>query len=197
MNNPIRIFIVDSIRLLRDGLVSLLKEQKDLTVIGAEARDSSALSKIKELRPDVVLMDIGSPGEDDGISMLRTLSQEALGVKIIVIGVLDLIDVIMPCIEAGAAGYVLKEATFDHLVETIRAVYKGESFCSPQIAASLFSRVTELTSAYFSNVPQRSVNLTGRELEIIDEIAQGLSNKEIAKRLGIETQTVKNHIHIF
>jgi DNA-binding NarL/FixJ family response regulator len=194
MSELIRVFIVDDLRLLREGLVSLLAEQKDLTVIGAEASGSKALAKIKELRPDVALIDIGLP-DKDGISMTRTLRREPLAVKIIILGMLDLTDEIMVCIEAGAAGYVLKEATFDYLVETIRAVHGGESFCSPRIAASLFSRIAKFTSEHLPNIPQSSIKLTGRELEIINEIAQGSSNKEIAQHLCIETQTVKNHIH--
>lgn len=194
MVEPIRIFIVDDLRLLREGLVSLLAEQKDLTVIGAEASGSKALAKIKELRPDVAVINIGLP-DKGGISMTRTLHQEAWEVKIIIFGMLDLTDEIMGCIEAGVAGYVLKEAPFDYLVETIRAVHRGESFCSPRIVASLFSRIAEFTSEHLPNIHQGSIRLTARELEIINEIAQGLSNKEIAQRLYIETQTVKNHIH--
>jgi len=107
----------------------------------------------------------------------------------------DLADEIMACIEAGAAGYVLKEASFDYLVETIRSVHRGESFVSPQMAASLFSRIAELAGERGLRIPLSSVKLTARELEIINQIAAGLSNKEIARRLAIEAQTVKNHIH--
>jgi DNA-binding NarL/FixJ family response regulator len=85
--------------------------------------------------------------------MTRTLRQEAWEVKIIILGMLDLTGEIMGCIEAGAAGYVLKEAPFDYLVETIRAVHGGESFCSPRIAASLFSRIAEFTSEHLPNLP--------------------------------------------
>jgi DNA-binding NarL/FixJ family response regulator len=194
MVEPIRIFIVDDLRLLREGLVSLLAEQEDLTVIGAEASGSKALAQIKELRPDVALIDIGLP-DKGGISLTRTLHQEASAVKVIIMGMVDLTTEIMVCIEAGAAGYVLKEATFDSLVETIRGVHAGESFCSPRIAASLFSRIAEFGCEQLSNNPQSSIKLTGRELEIINEIARGASNKEIAQHLCIETQTVKNHIH--
>jgi DNA-binding NarL/FixJ family response regulator len=194
MSEPIQVFIVDDLRLLREGLVCLLAEQKDLSVIGAEASGSQAIAKIRELRPDVALIDIGLP-DKGGISMTRTLHGEAPEVKIIILGMLDLTDEIIACIEAGAAGYVLKEAKFDYLIETIRAVCGGESFCSPRIAASLFSRIAGFTSEHLPNISQSSIKLTGRELEIIKEIAGGLSNKEIAQRLCIELQTVKNHIH--
>jgi DNA-binding NarL/FixJ family response regulator len=194
MVESIGIFVVDDVRLLRDGLVSLLAEQEDLTVIGTAANGSKALAKIKELRPEVALIDIGMPGKD-GLTVTQALRQELPEVKVIILGMPDLTDEIMACIEAGAAGYVLKEASFDYLVETIRAVHRGESFCSPRMAASLFSRIAELAAKRLPRIPHSSIKLTARELEIINEIADGLSNKEIAQRLSIEPQTVKNHIH--
>ena len=194
MAMPISIFIVDDVRLLREGLVSLLAVQDDITVIGTAASGSKALAEIKQLRPDVALIDIGMPGKD-GITVTQALHQEAPEVKVIILGMPDLTDEIMACIEAGAAGYVLKEARLDYLVETIRAVHRGESFCSPRVAASLFSRIAELAAERMPSIPRSSIKLTARELEIITEIAAGLSNKEIAQRLSIEPQTVKNHIH--
>jgi DNA-binding NarL/FixJ family response regulator len=194
MGKPIQIFIVDDLLLLREGLFSLLAEQEDLTVIGAAASSNQALEQIKVLRPEVALIDLGMP-DKDGIAMTQSLRRDAPEVKVIILGMLDLTHEIMGCIEAGAAGYVLKEASFDYLVETIRAVHKGESFCSPRVAASLFSRIAEMASKDKPRMPQSSIKLTYRELEIINEIAQGLCNKEIAQRLSIEPQTVKNHIH--
>jgi DNA-binding NarL/FixJ family response regulator len=146
------------------------------------------------LRPEVALIDIGMP-DKDGIEVTQALHQDAPEVKVIILGMIDLTDEIMACIEAGAAGYVLKEASFDYLVETIRSVHRGESFCSPQMTASLFSRIAELASKHIPKIPASSVKLTGRELEIMNLIAEGLPNKEIAQRLFIETQTVKNHVH--
>lgn len=194
MSELIRIFVVDELRLLREGLVSLLAEQENITVVGTAASGSKALEKIKELRPDVALIHIGMPAKD-GLTVTQALRREAPEVKVIILGMSDLNEEIMACIEAGAAGYVLKEATFDYLVETILAVYQGESFCSPRIVASLFSRIAELVSERRPRIPQSIIKLTARELDIINEIAVGLSNKEIAQRLSIEPQTVKNHIH--
>ena len=194
MNELIRVFVVDDLRLLREGLVSLLAEQGNVTVVGTAASGSKALEKIKELRPEVALIDIGIPGKD-GLTVTQALRREAPEVKVIILGMPDLNDEIMACIEAGAAGYVLKEAAFDSLVETILAVHQGESFCSPRMAASLFSRIAELVSERRPRIAQSAIKLTPRELDIISEIAGGLSNKEIAQRLSIEPQTVKNHIH--
>ncbi len=191
MNQPVRIFIADDNRLLREGLVSMLAEQEGFAVAGAAANGPEALELIKKLRPDVVLIDIGMP-DRDGLKVTRALYQQMPQVKVIILGMPDLTDEIMACIEAGAVGYVLKEASFDYLVETIRSAQRGESFCSPRMAASLFSRVAELAGA---KTPPNTVRLTPREVEIINKIAEGLSNKEIAQRLSIQVQTVKNHIH--
>ena len=194
MNKSISMFIVDDNRLLREGLVSMLAEQEGIIVIGAAASGSNALEKIKDLRPEVALIDIGMPGKD-GLEVTKALHQDLPEIKVIILGMIDLTDEIMACIEAGAAGYVLKEASFDYLVETIRSVHRGESFCSPQMAASLFSRIAELASERMQKIPLISIELTRRELEIVNLIAEGLTNNEIAQQLFIETQTVKNHVH--
>jgi two-component system NarL family response regulator len=191
MTESIRIFIVDDNRLLREGLASMLAEQEDLIVVGAAASGRQALEQIKELRPGVALIDIGMP-DKDGIEVTQALHHDSPEVKVIILGMPDLTDEIMACIEAGAVGYVLKEASFDYLMETIRLANRGESFCSPLIAASLFSRVAELAG---ERIPRSSIKLTPREVEIINKIAEGLANKEIALQLSIEVQTVKNHVH--
>lgn len=191
MKESLSVFIVDDNRLLREGLVSMLAEQENFVVVGAAASGRKALEKIKELRPEVALIDIGMP-DKDGIEVTQALYQDMPEVKVIILGMPDLTDEIMACIEAGAVGYVLKEASFDYLVETIRSAQRGESFCSPRMAASLFSRVAELSG---EQIPQSSVRLTPREVQIINQVADGLSNKEIAQKLSIELQTVKNHIH--
>ncbi len=194
MNESIHVFIVDDNRLLREGLASMLAAEANITVIGAAASGRQALEAIKEHCPEIALIDIGMPGKD-GIEVTQELRRNFPTVKVVILGMVDLTAEIMACIEAGAAGYVLKEASFDSLVETIRSVHRGESFVSPQMAASLFSRIAELAAERLPRIPSSSVKLTTRELEIINLIADGLSNKEIAQRISIEAQTVKNHIH--
>ncbi|MBN1781232.1 response regulator transcription factor [bacterium] len=190
----IRIFIADDNCLLLEGLVIMLGEQKDFVVTGTASDSRSAVEQIKDLKPEVALIDIGMP-EKDGLEITQILHEDVPDVKVIILGLVDLTDEIMACIEAGAAGYVLKESSFDHLVDTIRSVHRNEAFCSPRMAASLFSRIAELTSEGKSQILADSVKLSGRELDVINLIAEGLSNKEIAKELFIETQTVKNHVH--
>ena len=190
----IRIFIADDNCLLLEGLVTMLGEQEDFIVVGTAPSGRKALELIKESQPEVALIDIGMP-DKDGLEVTQILHQDVPTVKVIILGLVDLTDEIMACIEAGATGYVLKESSFDHLVDTIRSVHRNEAFCSPRMAASLFSRIAELTSEVKMQIPVDSIKLTARELDVINLIAEGLPNKEIAKRLFIETQTVKNHIH--
>lgn len=187
----IRVFIVDDNRLFREGLVSMLNDHDDFLVTGSAANGNIALAQIGKTLPDIALIDIGMP-EKDGIEVTLALNKDYPEVKVIILGMPDLSDEIMTCIESGASGYVLKESSFDHLVETMRLAYRGETFCSPKMAASLFSRVAELVA---KESPKSAVKLTTREIEIIGKIAEGLSNKEISQRLSIEVQTVKNHIH--
>ena len=191
MSDSIRVYIVDDNRLLREGLAFMLAEKDGIVVVGAGENWNEALEEIDDLRPDIALIDIGIPGRD-GIEITRSLRRDLPEVKVIILGMPDVTNEIMGCIEAGAAGYVLKEVSFDYLVETIQSANRGESFCSPQVAASLFSRVAELAG---ERIPKSSIKLTPREIEIVNTIAEGLSNKEIGQRLSIETQTVKNHIH--
>jgi DNA-binding NarL/FixJ family response regulator len=142
----------------------------------------------------VALIDTGMPGKG-GLTLTQALHRVAPEVKVLILGMSDLTEEIMACIEAGAAGYVLKDASFDSLVDTIRAVHHGELSCSPRMTASLFSRIAELASDRLPRLPPSALKLTARELDILNEIAQGFSNKEIAQRLFIAAQTVKNHIH--
>ena len=191
MNNPIRVFIADDNRLLLEGLASMLVEIDDINVVGMASSGNQALEQIEQLLPDVALVDIGMP-DKDGFDVTLALHKDFPAVKVIILGMPDLTDEIIACIEAGAAGYVLKESSFEHLVESIRSVQRGESFCSPRVAASLFSRVAELAG---ERIPKSSVKLTPREVQVIKKIADGLSNKEISTELFIEEQTVKNHVH--
>jgi DNA-binding NarL/FixJ family response regulator len=192
--NPIRIFIADDNCLLLEGLETILGDQEDFVVVGTAPNGSKTIEQIKDLQPEVALIDIGMP-DKDGLEVTQILHENFPQVKVIILGLIDLTDEIMACIEAGATGYVLKESSFEHLVETIRSVHRNEAFCSPRMAASLFSRIAELTSEVKTKIPLESVKLTSRELDVINLIAEGLSNKEIAQKLFIETQTVKNHIH--
>jgi len=191
MTESVGIYIVEDNRLFREGLVFMLAEIEDLVVVGSADNGQDAIEQIKNLQPMIALIDLSLP-DDEGIYLTESLRREAPDVKVIIIGIPNLTDEVMSCIEAGAVGYVLKESPFDYLVQTIRAAMRGESFISPRMASSLFIRMAELSA---DQADQSSIQLTPREVDIINEIAEGLTNKEIAKNLNIEVQTVKNHIH--
>ena len=190
---PTRIFVLDDNLLLLEGLCSLLDREQDITVVGSATSGAEAVARIEELRPDVALVDIAMP-EQDGLAVTRALRKAAPDVRIIILGLIDSAPEIMAYIEAGIAAYSLKETSYGHLVETIRTAMRGEFNCTPQMATSLFSRIAELASEEMV-VKGNSTTLTERELEILQEVAQGLTNKDIGERLFIGTQTVKNHIH--
>ena len=118
MNKSIRILIADDNRLLREGLASMLAEIEDIAVVGLASSGDQALDQIMQLIPDVALVDIGMP-DKDGIEVAQTLHENLPAVKVIILGMPDLTDEIMACIEAGAAGYVLKESSFEYLLESI------------------------------------------------------------------------------
>ena len=125
MKKPISIYIVDDNRLLREGLASMLDEIPGFGVVGSAETGSEALKYIKEIQPDVAIVDIGLP-DKDGLDVTQSLRETCPDVKVIILGMPDLTNEIMACIEAGASGYMLKEASFDTLVETIRAAHRGD-----------------------------------------------------------------------
>jgi len=190
MIKSIRIYIVDDNRLLREGLVSMLDDIPEFIVTGSAETGIEALKNIKDTKPDVAIIDI-SLLDKDGIEVTQILHQTCPEVKVIILGMLDLTDEIMACIEAGASGYMLKGASFGTLVETIRSAHRDESFISPQMANSLYSRIVEQVG---NKVPHTATQLTVIELEIINKVALGMSNKEVATACFIEVQTVQNHI---
>ena len=193
-DSSIRLVIADDNFLLLEGIVSMIGDLEGFNVVGTATNGDEALELIKNMRPDVALIDIGMP-DKDGLEVTQILHQEVPDVKVVILGLVDLTEEIMACIAAGATGYVLKESSFSHLIETIQAVHRNETFCSPRMAASLFSRIAELTMEVKEQIPPDSVKISPRELDVIRLIAEGKANKEIGQQLSIATQTVKNHIH--
>lgn len=139
--------------------------------------------------PDVVLVDVATSG---GLSTLRDLSAAAPEARLVAIGVRDVDHDVLTCIEAGAIGYVLRDATLEELVDAVRCAARNEPIASPHVVATLMRRVAALSAG---GKHGSVADLTSRELEVIELIEQGLSNKEIAAQLSIAVTTVKNHVH--
>jgi DNA-binding NarL/FixJ family response regulator len=180
----IRVVIVDDHAVLRAGLDQLLGGEPDLEVVGKASSGEEAIDLVRELRPDVVLMDLQMPGVD-GVSATRTIVGEQLADVLVLTSYSDA-ERIVGALDAGAMGYLLKDAEPDEVLRGIRAVARGESPINPRAARELLGarRTTGVSAA----------DLTPRESEVLVLVRQGLANKQIARRLGISERTVKAHL---
>lgn len=186
----IRIFLLSDVRLYRDQLAQTLAAHDALDVIGAAPADSHGLQSAAASRPDIVLVE-GLTTRDKAI--LESILVSVPGGKVVAFGVPDEECDVIRCAEAGVAGYVPREGTVADLIETIQSVARGEFPCSPRAAAFMVKRISSLAAERLPLGPDS--HLTVREREIGGLLGEGLSNKEIACRLGIEVSTVKNHVH--
>ncbi|OLB16175.1 MAG: hypothetical protein AUH07_01640 [Gemmatimonadetes bacterium 13_2_20CM_70_9] len=186
----IRVAIVADTRLYREGLAQVLGRDAGLCVVATAARGDEALAALPDLQADVILVDMAMP-ESRGV--VRVILERAPLSRVIALGVVEDEDDVLGCAEAGVAGYVAREASIDDLVTVIESVARGEAICSPRVAAGLLRRVAALAAGHGGDLPR--AQLTNREREIVRLIDNGLSNKEIARALGIEVATVKNHVH--
>ena len=184
----IRILIADDHPVVREGLFAMLSRQSDFEVVG-EARDGvEAVNKAKELSPEVVLMDLRMP-ELDGVEAMNQIKSAKPNTKFIILTTYSDDDYIFRGIEAGARGYLLKDAPREELFKAIRAVHRGESLIQPVVASKVLDRLTEL-----SRRAPSGEELSERELEVLRLMAKGAANKEIGVELSIAQSTVKTHI---
>lgn len=186
--SSIRVLIVDDHQLIREGLQKVLSLQEGIAVVGEAATGEEALRLARELRPDVVLLDINLPGMD-GVKVCEALRDEGIA-GVIALTVYD-DEHVFAAVKAGAAGYLLKDVNPDELARAIRAVAAGEAIMHPRVTRKVmreFNRLSREIEA-LTGVP-----LTAREVEVLRLVAMGYSNKDIAAKLFISQKTVKNHI---
>jgi DNA-binding NarL/FixJ family response regulator len=183
----IKVLVADDHPVVRKGLYSCLARQERLNVVGEASDGDQALAKARELQPDVVLMDISMP-RINGLAVTEMLRKEAPKVKILVLSVHNNKEYIFRIIQAGAHGYVSKEASPEELLQAIETVHAGETFFSPEIARAALNKL-------ISNGGKKEPfsQLTDREREVLILIAEGQSNKEIASKLGIGVRTIETH----
>lgn len=188
MTEPIRVVVVDDHTLLREGLVSMLETYDDIDVAGQASDGHEALRLALEVRPDVVLLDLRLPGVD-GIDVTRRLKAEAPRMRVLIVTVHQEESYVTEALRAGADGYTLKTIGHKELADTIRRVMAGEPVLHPAVARTVLADFAAITRG--ESPPGR---LSAREREVVKLLAQGLSNKQIARQLGIGVETVKTHV---
>ncbi len=188
----IQVLIAGSTRIYRDGLSKVLRFHPSLNVCATAATASETERQMTVLRPHVLLIDIAMEGAMQVIRTVRTLDPE---IKVVALAIADCEAEIISWAEAGVSGFVTRDNSLDELVEAIVAVAKGELACSRRQAATLLHHVAKLSVGRPNAVAPPSPILTRRQIHIAQLVSTGLSNKEIAQKLGIEVTTVKNHVH--
>ncbi|WP_433552197.1 response regulator [Micromonospora zamorensis] len=187
----IRVMVVDDEQLVRAGLRLILEAAEDITVVGEAADGAGALEQAHRLRPDVVLLDVRMPGVD-GLTVAPEVV--SVGPKVIMLTTFDLDEYVHRALRAGAVGFLLKDTPPRELAAAVRTVAAGNAMLAPTVTRRLISSFAERGPARRDAARQRLAPLTARELEIVREVARGLGNAEIARRLTMSEATVKAHV---
>ncbi|MFI8100139.1 response regulator [Streptomyces sp. NPDC086023] len=183
----IRVLLVDDHQVVRRGLRTFLEVQDDIEVVGEAADGETGVAHAEELRPDVILMDVKMPGTD-GIDALRRLRELANPARVLIVTSFTEQRTVVPALRAGAAGYVYKDIDPDALAGAIRSVHAGHVLLQPEVAGALLAQDEQAPAG------SRGGTLTEREREVLGLIADGRSNREIARALVLSEKTVKTHV---
>jgi DNA-binding NarL/FixJ family response regulator len=195
--NPIKVLLVIEVPLLGHLFASVLADEPDIHVAGCVSSPHEALQRVREQEIDLVVVSVGLP-ERGGLRLTRQIADQASAIKVLALGLLeDNKEDTLRYIEAGAAGYILKDSSLDDFIQAIRLAQRGEARVSTELAGALMERLSNLAriSPAVEALTDGNARLTSRELEVLQFIGQGLTNQEIAARLVVEVGTVKNHVH--
>jgi two-component system nitrate/nitrite response regulator NarL len=187
---PVTVVIVDDMRLYGEALAGLLRREDWIESVATAADADEALAHLGVRSPVVVLLNMAMAGS---ICILGALARAAPRAGVVALGVSETEDEVIACAEAGVAGYLLRRESLDDLKAIVQSVARGETICSPQVAATLLRRVATLAAE--RQTATGTAQLTAREREVLELIDEGLSNRDIGRRLFIEVRTVKNHVH--
>ncbi len=190
----IRLLLIEDNRLLRDGIVSILKPQKDMVIIAASGDGKNTLVKIKKLKPNVVLLDLGLRSHNS-LHIVEIMRIDFPIAKIIIMDLAPAQADILRYVKAGANGFLLKDASLDDFLITIRSVAVGSTVLPPLLVNSLFSQIVDHALKEGKSKLKEAVKMTKREREVISILSEGMSNKEIAHKMHVSAYTIKSHIH--
>jgi len=189
----IKVLIADDHRVVREGLVAIMRESEDLEVVG-EARDGQeAVEKARELSPDVILMDVSMP-RMNGVEATRAIKRESPHIGVVALTMYDEEKYIFDLVRAGATGYLLKDSESSQIISAIRSIYKGESLIHPSVASKILAEFSLLSEGKGKKPARTEHDLTEREITVLRLVADGKTNKEIANDLDLSEKTVKNHV---
>lgn len=191
----IRLIVIEDNRLLRDGICAMLKKEADFTVVAAFEDNDFDPALLPEYKPNIILLDL-SLTEKDSFELVNLLKNEFPDIKVIVMDLVPMQEDILKYVEAGVSGFIMKNDSMSEFLKTIRAVHAGEKILPPTAAGSLFSQIMDYGLKEMGHKKMiQSVRMTNREKEIVQLIAEGLANKEIAFKLNLSIYTVKSHVH--
>ncbi|MFC2139495.1 LuxR C-terminal-related transcriptional regulator [Bacteroidota bacterium] len=190
----IRLLLIEDNRLLRDGILTILKPHKDIVIIAASGDGKKTINKIRQLKPNVVLLDLGLRSQNS-LHVVEIVKKDFPKAKIIVMDLAPVQADILQYVKAGANGFILKDASLNDMLITIRTVAEGSTVLPHLLVDSLFSQIVEHAVREGKPSLKDAVRMTKREQEVIKLLSNGMSNKEIGQKIQISTYTVKSHIH--
>jgi len=189
----IKVLIADDHRIVREGLMAILKTKENIEVVGEAQDGQEAIEKVRTLEPDVILMDVSMP-RMGGVEATRQIKREFPHIGIIALTMYDEQQYIFDLVRAGATGYLLKDTESSQIVEAIRAIYRGESLIHPSVASKILAEFSLLAQKKGKKPSWEDHDLTEREVTVLRLVADGKTNKEIANNLNLSEKTVKNHV---
>ncbi|MEX0686206.1 MAG: response regulator transcription factor [Balneolales bacterium] len=194
--NKIRLLIIEDNRLLREGITAVLRKQSDFTVIAALETTENVLTKIQASDLDVVLLDVGL-GSHNSLEVVKLITKNDKDVAVIAMGLFPTQTEMLEFVREGVKGFLMKDATITEFIKTIRQVVNGEKVLPAFLTESLFSQIVNQSVSIPGGEKKLigAIIMTARERQVIDLIADGLTNKEIAQKLHISSYTVKSHVH--